>query len=166
MAWVIEKSTLSGGPLVVLLMIANHAKTDGTGAWPSVATLAKESRMSERNVRYCIREAEFRGELLTHMKGGPYGSNLYSLPLMGGAKIAPLGAVCDTGRGKMEQEMGQPSAPNPSLTIPKDKDVSPKVEVLNQRLEDYYQRRWKMDENGKRYLVSPSTGERVYDKRA
>jgi hypothetical protein len=86
-----------------------------------VATLAKESHLSERQVRYSLRRLEDLGELQTQIKGGPYGTNTYSLPLMVGAKIAPLGAVYDTWRGNLRHLEGQWIAPNPSLTIPKDK---------------------------------------------
>ena len=46
MSWVIEKSSQKGSNLLVLLMIANHAHTDGTGAYPAIPTLAAESRLS------------------------------------------------------------------------------------------------------------------------
>jgi helix-turn-helix protein len=122
-SWVIEKSQHSLGSLLVLFMIANHAKSDGTGAWPSVSTLAKEARLSERQVRYCLRKLERSGELQTQIKAGPYGTNTYSLPCMVGANIAPPGAVSDMRRGNLRQQEGQSSAPEPSLTVSKDKEA-------------------------------------------
>lgn len=87
MSWVIEHSKHKGNAFVVLLMIANHAKSDGTGAWPSVSTLAKEARISSRSVQYVTRRLERSGELETKVACGPGGSNLYSLPAY--AKLAP-----------------------------------------------------------------------------
>jgi hypothetical protein len=87
MSWVIEHSKHKGNAFVVLLMIANHARADGTGAWPSVKTLAKEARISSRSVQNTLRRLERSGELQTSIAEGPKGSNLYSLPRY--AEFAP-----------------------------------------------------------------------------
>src|SRR5277367_5324791 len=55
-SFVTEHSKHKGSYLLTLIMIANHAHADGTGAWPSIATLAKETRMSERGVQYCLQK--------------------------------------------------------------------------------------------------------------
>jgi hypothetical protein len=39
----------------VLVGLANHADPDGRNAFPSVATLARYTRLSERSVRYAVR---------------------------------------------------------------------------------------------------------------
>ena len=88
-SWVIEHSKHKGNSFVVLLMIANHARSDGTGAWPSVRTLARESRVSTRTVRYSFQDLKDSGELSIEKGRGPSGTNLYSLPKMGDAKSAP-----------------------------------------------------------------------------
>ena len=80
MSWVIEKSGQKGSNLLVLLMIANHAHTDGTGAYPSVATLAAESRLTERGVQYILAKLESSSELVIERDAGPRGTHLYSLP--------------------------------------------------------------------------------------
>ena len=113
MSWVIANSKHSLGNLVVLLMVANHARSDGTGAWPSIATLAKECRMSERGVRYCLRELEESGELRTEIGEGPHGTNMYSLPMVGG-QILPQGGKAIAGEG------GKAIAPDPSFNRPKE----------------------------------------------
>ena len=126
-SWVLTHSKSKLGARLVLLSIANHARDDGTGAWPSIATLTKESLMSEREVRYCLRSLERCGELQTQIRCGPYGTNMYSLPQMVGAKSAPCrdegGAICNTNRGNLLHKEGQWVAPNPSLTVLKDKDM-------------------------------------------
>jgi hypothetical protein len=121
-SWVIEHSKHSLGNFIVLLMVANHAKSDGTGAWPSVDTLARESRLSERETRYCLRALEQSGELQTKFGKGPHGTNIYNLPLVRGANSAPRGAICNTGGGNLRHKGGQSTAPEPSLTVLKDKE--------------------------------------------
>ena len=124
-SWVIDYSKHKGNSLVVLLMIANHARSDGSGAWPSIHTLAKESRLSDRTVQRCIKRLartthKIKPELIVRTAKGPYGSNLYDIP---GVKLSPGGCqsvregVSDTVTGGVS-----PVSPNPSLTVSKDKE--------------------------------------------
>ena len=54
---------------LVLVGLANHAGPDGTGAFPSVATLVRYTGLSKRTVRTCLdwlaAEASSRGETRT-----------------------------------------------------------------------------------------------------
>jgi hypothetical protein len=43
---------------VVLIGLANHADPDGRNAFPSLATLARYTRLSERSIRYALRALE------------------------------------------------------------------------------------------------------------
>jgi Helix-turn-helix domain len=79
-SWVIENSSHKSGSFVVLLMIANHAHSDGTGAFPSLSTLANESRLTVQQVANCLKRLEASGELHIERGKGPYRCNLYSLP--------------------------------------------------------------------------------------
>ena len=45
----------------VLVGLANHAGADGTGAFPSVATLVRYTGLSERTVRTCLDRLEAQG---------------------------------------------------------------------------------------------------------
>jgi hypothetical protein len=81
-SWVIDRSRQKGGPLTVLIMIANHAHSDGTGAFPSFDTLARESRMSYRQISRIIPQLAKSGELRVRRNQGPNGTNLYEFPLM------------------------------------------------------------------------------------
>jgi pyocin large subunit-like protein len=45
----------------VLVGLANHAGPDGTGAFPSVATLVRYTGLSERTVRTCLDRLEAAG---------------------------------------------------------------------------------------------------------
>lgn len=69
-AWVIQHSEHKGSNLLLLIMIANHAHADGTGAWPSVSTLAKECRMSERQIKRMLPELDASGELVVFWSKG------------------------------------------------------------------------------------------------
>lgn len=46
---------------VVLVGLANHADPDGRNAFPSLATLARYTRLSERSIRYALRTLEDLG---------------------------------------------------------------------------------------------------------
>lgn len=65
MARVWEHSQLKGGGLLLMLAIADHASDDGF-AWPGEKRLAFKTRMSERQVRRLITEAETKRELYVH----------------------------------------------------------------------------------------------------
>jgi hypothetical protein len=119
-SWVIDHSQQRLGSLVVLLMIANHARSDGTGAWPSIATLAKEARMSERQVQYCLRQLAKSGELRVKREAGPHGTNLYSIP---GVQILHREGAKSYREGcNLASKAIPETAPNPSLTVRKDKE--------------------------------------------
>lgn len=116
-SYVWENSKADGSALLLLLAIADHAHDDGTGAWPSVAALARKCRQGERNTRYLLRKLEEMGELRTDIGGGPHGCNSFSIPLEGGQSLPP--ANQRTEGGKPAYVGGQLVAPEPSLTINK-----------------------------------------------
>jgi hypothetical protein len=141
-----EHSKQKGGALLMMLAIADFAD-DAGAAYPGVETLARKSRMSERNARYVLRELEACGEISVEQNAGPKGSNLYrikltpNLELFGkgergatvaaGAKVAP-GAGGDKEGGKTRQKGGQPIAPEPSLTIKEPSGIyTPPAAVLD-----------------------------------
>lgn len=113
-----KHSSQKGGALLMLLAIADFADDDGF-AWPSVTTLAKKARMSERNARYVLRSLEQAGEIQTTPRGGQHGTSGYvvltSAKIAGGQSLP--GAKRDSRGGKTRQQGGQPIAPKPSLTI-------------------------------------------------
>jgi len=82
MTWVIENSKNKGSAFVILLMIANHAHSDGTGSYAGIETLAREARITERQAFNLIPELEHSGELKVERGAGPRGCHLYSLPGM------------------------------------------------------------------------------------
>jgi hypothetical protein len=115
---VMKHSEARLGARLVLLVLADHANADGTGAWPSVTTIAAHARLSERAVRYELRQLERDGEIKAVGKG-PAGTTNYTVSL--GADIAPANPA----PGKTRPDGGQnPTAdvsdfaPEPSLTRP------------------------------------------------
>lgn len=53
---------MRSGARLVLLSLANHAN-DSWLSWPAVQTMAREARMSRRNVQYALRELQKAGEI-------------------------------------------------------------------------------------------------------
>ena len=137
-SWVLEESEATLGSRLTLIAVANHAKSDGTGAWPKVETIASEAKLSEREVRYCLRTLEESGELSTQIGQGPHGTNMYSLPKMRGAKFAPEKITRGqsttqktTEGGNLRHSGGQPIAPEPSLTVLKENRPTEKAKPLS-----------------------------------
>lgn len=64
MSWVLRNSDARLGDRLVLLVLADHAKDDGTSAWPSVATIADEARLSRRGATYCLGNLERAGAIV------------------------------------------------------------------------------------------------------
>lgn len=91
--WVLDHSKSRLAARHVLISIANHAKSDGTGAWPSVGTIARESRISKREVQRSIPQLVAMGELHVEPGAGPNGTHMYSLPKMMAGRQAVEGVT-------------------------------------------------------------------------
>ncbi len=129
-SWVIEHSKQKANPFVVLLMVANHARSDGSGAWPSIHTLAKECRLGDRTVQRAIVSLAKSGELRVYKNKGPYGANLYDLP---GVKLTPGGVNLDREECQSEPILDATAvSPNPSLTVPKDKEAGAPFQTMEE----------------------------------
>lgn len=64
-SWVREHApTENPAELCILYSLADRANDDGQGCWPSVATMAEESRCSERTVQRHLRNLEQRGLIM------------------------------------------------------------------------------------------------------
>lgn len=62
-SWVLKFSETRLGERLVLLTLADHAKADGSCAWPSQETIAHEARLDERHVRKCLSSLERQGHI-------------------------------------------------------------------------------------------------------
>lgn len=135
---VLEHSLSEGTARLVLISIANH---DGEGGcWPSVATIGREARRSERSVQMALKELVELGELVihrndggTHKTRGDRRPNRYEITIdpacqdiNGVQSAAPRdddngvqhAAPRPDSRGAASGSHGvQTSAPEPSLTI-------------------------------------------------
>ncbi len=121
LSWVFDFSKSSLAARHVLLSIANHAKANGTGAWPSVSRLSREANVSESTVHRSIKELQDLGELSVEVGAGPHGCNLYTLAKMTppGAKLIPLGSQVEGGGGaKLTGGGVPPVTPEPSFNRP------------------------------------------------
>ena len=76
--WVWENSGQSASSLLVLLALADHAHDNGSGAYPSMATLARKVRMSPRQVRRIVHAIAQDGEIIIDERRGRGHANLYS----------------------------------------------------------------------------------------
>ena len=81
MNWVWGSSPTSGNERLVLLALADAcSRDDGTGCWPSAATIARKANISDRTVRRVIARLEAEGHVLVHRGGGRAGStNSYTV---------------------------------------------------------------------------------------
>lgn len=108
-----ERSKQKGSALLLELYLANCAHDDGSSIYPSVKTMARHTRLSERSVQYALRDLEASGEI--RREGlSPRGTPSYSI----GVQILQGGAKYDT-------EGVQPVAPDPSVRDPSDLKRSP-----------------------------------------
>ena len=81
MNWVWASSPTSGNERLVLLALADAcSRDDGSGCWPSAATIARKANISDRTVRRVITRLEADGHLIVHRGGGRAGStNSYTV---------------------------------------------------------------------------------------
>jgi Helix-turn-helix domain len=76
MNWVWANSPTSGNERLVLLALADAcSRDDGTGCWPSAATIARKANISDRTVRRVIARLEADGHVTVHRGGGRAGSS-------------------------------------------------------------------------------------------
>ena len=74
-----DHSAASGTELLVLLAISDHAHEDGTGAYPSVDTLATKCKISRRSVQRYLKNLSENGELKIEYGKGRNGTNMYTV---------------------------------------------------------------------------------------
>lgn len=144
MTWVLTNSDERLGRRLVLLALADHASDDGTGAWPSVSTIAAKARLSRSQTQRCLRELEDAGAIRA-VGESAYGTTIYDLqmgaaicgggaanPTAGGPHIAAGGAANPTPSGAQMR-------PEPSVTVrePSSKATAAPMTVARRRVTDY-----------------------------
>ena len=135
MSWALSLPTQSlkdSSARHVLLCLANYAGSNGAGAFPSASTLAQDTGLSERTVRYKLDDLEKSGLIqkgnqaiaAVHIDRHDRRPVVYDLQISRGANPAPRakrGADSATGCSSQQNgvqpgtERGAAAAPNPSL---------------------------------------------------
>ena len=113
MGWVLKQSNARLGDRLVLLVLADHAKEDGTSAWPSVATIAHEALLSTKQVQRCLASLQRDGRIVKTGESRS-GTNVYTVAMIetranGGDNMSP-----PTSR----PQNGDRMSPEPSLEQP------------------------------------------------
>ena len=112
LSWVLRESEAKLGDRLVLLVLADHAKEDGTSAWPSVDTISVQSRLTRRQVQRCLRNLEEAGRIKQTGKSRA-GTSIYTVlgyPHRGDNMTPPGGTSTTSG--------GDRITPDPSLEQP------------------------------------------------
>jgi hypothetical protein len=139
-----DHAPVKGSALLLLLAIADSARDPDWVAWPAVRTLTTRTRLSERQVRYLLRELEMAGCIATEIEGSRAGTNLYRvLRTAGGLSLPPRaegGLSTAPNGGKLAHDVGQPAAPNPlyESLMNQGEDDDPEI-ALADRMEARFQ---------------------------
>ncbi len=88
-SWVLKQSDARLADRLVLLVLADHANHDGTGAWASHKTIAHEARISERSVRYSLKRLE-QSEAITRTGVSRHGTIVYAVVMSVNATSADI----------------------------------------------------------------------------
>lgn len=127
MTWVLDHSTATLASRLVLLSIANHCGADGTDAWPSQRTIAREAHVSVATVRRCTEDLIERGELFMEVHGGVQGrggtTNYYEMPEFMASRQVRSNRACLHGKARSscpkcahpDAEARSPVSAEPSL---------------------------------------------------
>jgi hypothetical protein len=84
MDWVFRWApTASATDLLILLAIADQCDHEGRGAYPSMATLAKKTRLTRRSVLNAIDRLKKQNVLVVHEGRGQRGTHAYEIVMSG-----------------------------------------------------------------------------------
>ena len=92
-AYAAQHSKLRRSSKTVILQIAHYANDDGTSAYPSIRTIARDCGISPSAVNRALRTARESGELDIQYNLGPHGTNLYRIRLENIGSLADLEAA-------------------------------------------------------------------------
>lgn len=140
MGMVFEFYPVGGGEMLLALSLADFADDDGGRIFPSVSTLARKTRQSERSVQYQLRKMEQSGfiQVVERSRGGvvrgkKYRSNEYRINigvLSNGAKTAPLNQRCNLAQSTVQSDASNGAiavAPNPPLELSLEPPLPPLI---------------------------------------
>lgn len=124
-AWVLDRSEAAGSFRLVLIAIANHVGPTGW-AWPSISSIAHESKVDERTVYRCMKTLEETGELTIQRRPGK--ASRYGITALINTvspltdchppdvtpPLTPVSVTPDTGVTRIIKNHQEPSAPAPA----------------------------------------------------
>lgn len=122
-----------GSELLLILALADHADDVGDRIYPSVQTMARKTRMSERTVQYLLRRIQERGWLvLVEAGGGRKRTARYRINMGrtgNGANIAPIAKGCNPKQERVQTsaETVQKNTVNGATAIAPEPPVEPSV---------------------------------------
>lgn len=87
MSWALDHSRAEQGTLLVLIAIAGATDSEGRGSFQSQATIARQARLGDRQVRNCLTELQALGEIAAVGKTKA-GTIVWEMP-----HVAPLPTV-------------------------------------------------------------------------
>jgi helix-turn-helix protein len=80
-SWVLRYSEAQYGARLVLIVLADHADAEGQGAYPSIATIASEARLEDRQVQRVLGELVEARRIVRRAGRSPFGTIVYDLIL-------------------------------------------------------------------------------------
>lgn len=107
MAWAWHHPDMTPLRKLVLVRIGDHARPDGSNAYPSVRTLAENVNASRRGVQECLRWLEEVGAISVVVGGGRNGTNCYTVHPCEGGALSAQGAHSAAGGGALSDKKGR-----------------------------------------------------------
>ena len=137
---VLHHSKTEGTTKLVLWGIANHHSD--SGAWPSIATLAKYAQVSERRVQQIIRDLARIGEIAIEEQGGlgqhQYKTNRYHILIQcpadcDGSLNHKTGVKSGAVRGEIQSPSGvKPVSPEPN------KELNNNLSLISEQFDEFW----------------------------
>lgn len=137
---VLHHSKTEGTAKLVLWGIANHHSD--SGAWPSIATLAKYAQVSERRVQQIIRDLARIGEIAIEEQGGlgqhQYKTNRYHILIQcpadcDGSLNHKTGVKSGAVRGEIQSPSGvKPISPEPN------KELNNNLSLVSKQFDEFW----------------------------
>jgi hypothetical protein len=137
---VLHHSKTEGTAKLVLWGIANHHSD--SGAWPSIATLAKYAQVSERRVQQIIRDLARIGEIAIEEQGGlgqhQYKTNRYHILIQcpadcDGSLNHKTGVKSGAVRGEIQSPSGvKPTSPEPN------KELNNNLSLVSKQFDEFW----------------------------
>lgn len=164
-----DGTRLSAREKLILFVLADSHNDDYDCAWPGLTKAAAQSLTSRRRFIELMKRLEEKGTIAVERREGR--SNLYRFPGLVQSSHPPVKNLHPTSPVATAPPSAIAAAPEPISSL-EGTDIQPlagplsPIDQASQRLDDYYKKRYKTDGQGRKYLVSPSSGEKIYERGA